>query len=282
MAHSKGLKSSIWAAAPSHAAYASYQIRTPTQDHSSRSNRARDNLPSSYSANSTNFSTTGAASSSTVSGTPSSNSTAFTTPSTSNGSPAAAALSPARTLHRLEQACLRLRWKSHDLEAAWTRCRHPQEFGFPPNIAEENFKIDFYEFYTWIENALVLIQRIFGIEINARSSAVNARNHAYHHNVLLALSDKQSPLHELLGKGEVNIALWKAKELRNRWKDAAEGNESTPLGMYDLTWILGRVLSGLEAGYEKAREVASSSEPAASGTEDWAWMVDDSMDWEGC
>jgi len=73
-----------------------------------------------------------------------------------------------------------------------------------------------------------------------------AAGHAYHHNVLKALEDEACPVYNALGKGEVNQALWKAKELRNRWKDASEGKETPPLKMYDLTWIVTEVLRGLE------------------------------------
>ncbi|KAJ3520094.1 hypothetical protein NM208_g13861 [Fusarium decemcellulare] len=97
-----------------------------------------------------------------------------------------------------------------------------------------------------------------------------------------------------MGKGEVNQALWKAKELRNRWKDAGEGKETPPLKMYDLTWIVGQVLVGLEIGYGMAvrhveQDMAQQQqqtggdvldETMGGGEDDeWEWMVEP-MDWE--
>ncbi|KAL6863416.1 hypothetical protein ACO1O0_003670 [Amphichorda felina] len=200
-----------------------------------------------------------------------------------------ASLAPAQSLHRLEQTCLRLRWKSLDLESSWARTSADAAaaLGFDVAVAERNFKLDFYEFYSWIEQALVLLQSIFGVEI---MSSGGGGRHAYHHNVLTALGDADNPLHGVLGQGDVNHALWKAKELRNRWKDAAgEGDVAAatpPTRMYDLRWILGQILSGLEAAYclarervyaEGAQEVHGEQERPGEG---WEWMVEEQMDWE--
>lgn len=125
----------------------------------------------------------------------------------------------------------------------------------------------------------------------SRSKRFNA-GHAYHHNVLKALEDEKCPVHGVLGKGQVIEALWKAKELRNRWKDAAQGKETPPLQMYDLVWIVGQILSGLEAAYDGVaagmveEERRGRDEKADGGmvelhVEDdmWEWMVEP-MDWE--
>ncbi|KFH42629.1 hypothetical protein ACRE_066280 [Hapsidospora chrysogenum ATCC 11550] len=217
----------------------------------------------------------------------------------SSSSRTTTSLAPVQALHRLEQTCLRLRWKSVDLERSWQRTS-PEEaaaHGFDAAVAERNFKLDFYEFYAWIEQALVLLQRIFGVEILSGGGGGKGGGgwHAYHHNVLTALGDVDNPLHEVLGMGDVNHALWKAKELRNRWKDAAgegEGASTTtpPTRMYDLRWILGQILSGLEAAYVLAREKVHGQEkgdvsPPGVGAEDrngegWEWMVEEQMDWE--
>lgn len=155
-------------------------------------------------------------------------------------------------------------------------------------VAEQNFKVDFYEFYAWIEQALVLLQRIFGVEIYSSAGDAGGGTHAYHHNVLKALSDLDNPLHSVLGKGEVNYALWKAKELRNRWKDAQAGEETPPLGMYDLSWIVVRILNGLEEAYGIARErvrpenlmwADEMNGEEQEQEEGWDWMVEP-MDWE--
>lgn len=208
----------------------------------------------------------------------------------------ASSLAPARALHRLEQTCLRLRWKSIDLDSSWRRV-DPEvaaSQGFDPDVAERNFKLDFYEFYTWIEQAIVLLQRIFGVEILAgrgRNGGGGGANHAYHHNVLTALGDADNALHGVLGRGEVYQALWKAKELRNRWKDEADAAaETPPIRMYHLQWIVGRILAGLEEAYAMARVVVQQHEAQGQGMqvvgteapqeESWDWMVEESMDWE--
>ncbi|CEJ92930.1 hypothetical protein VHEMI08556 [[Torrubiella] hemipterigena] len=200
--------------------------------------------------------------------------------------PTKGALGPTQALQRFEQACQRLRWKFIDLEASYQRALVPQPHQFTPDDAERNFKIDFHEFYVWIEQAVVLLLHVFSIEIPRTSflsdkdrRAGGSSSHAYHHNVLRCLDEVTNPLHEVLGKGDVNHALWKAKELRNRWKDAAEGRETPPLKMYDLRWIVRETLGGLEAAYTKAQQevalVGGGREEEAS----WDWMVDD-MDWE--
>lgn len=221
-----------------------------------------------------------------------------TTPSIPNSTPLgtrtsttlSAGLTPPQALHRFEQACQRLRWKFLDLEAAYKRALSPEQWAFTPEDAERNFKVDFYEFYAWIEQAIVLLLLVFSVTIprersySSRATADGASSsHAYHHNVLRALDEDGNPLHEVLGKGHVNQALWKAKELRNRWKDAAEGKETPPLKMYDLSWIVTEVLRGLEGGYAVARSTVAAEEIVVDDKEDggegWDWMVE-TMDWE--
>lgn len=197
-----------------------------------------------------------------------------------------AGLAPPQALHRFEQACQRLRWKFFDLEAAYKRALSPAAWAFTPEDAERNFKVDFYEFYAWIEQAIVLLLLVFGVTVpreRSRAGGGGSSTHAYHHNVLRALDEDTNPLHEVLGTGHVNQALWKAKELRNRWKDAAEGRETPPLKMYDLAWIVGEVLRGLEGGYTVARSMVATEEIVVDDEEDggegWDWMVEP-MDWE--
>ena len=237
-------------------------------------------------------------------------------PPTSTTTTTTAGLAPLQAFQRFEQACQRLRWKYVDLQSSYGRAMGPEEAGFTAADAERNFKVDFYEFYAWIEQALVLVLHVFGVAVprgggrggatgmptanGGGGSSSTSAAHAFHHNVLSALGGEAAgPLREALGTGETNQALWKAKELRNRWKDAAEGRETPPLKMYDLRWIVGTVLAGLEAAYvmaarrmaeEVEEEVAARAAAggvegetgmaaAAQGEEGWEWMVD-SMDWE--
>ncbi|KAJ4329124.1 hypothetical protein N0V84_000484 [Fusarium piperis] len=219
-------------------------------------------------------------------------------PSAAPNKPALASatrLTPAQAFLRFEQTCQRLRWKFLDLQTSYQRAMSPEEFGFTRGDAEQNFKVDFHEFYVWIEQAVVLLLLIFGITVSktprpedeiSRGNYVPA-GHAYHHNVLKALEDESCPVYSALGKGEVNQALWKAKELRNRWKDASEGKETPPLKMYDLTWIVTEVLQGLQVAYnitsshveqELAQQHETLNETTVADGE-WDWMVEP-MDWE--
>ncbi|KAL6799465.1 hypothetical protein GGI42DRAFT_327659 [Trichoderma sp. SZMC 28013] len=211
-------------------------------------------------------------------------------PSASSGAPSS--LSPLQAFHRFEQACQRLRWKYIDLESSYQRALSPQDYGFSTQDAEVNFKVDFHEFYVRIEQALVFVLLVFGITVPRGSGGPRSQAaHTYHHNVLKTLEEEENPLFEALGRGDVNHALWKAKELRNRWKDAAEGRETPPLKMYDLTWIVRQVLGGLEVSYgiaagriEQLRmegDGLAENGGAGGGAEDgdgWDWMVE--MDWE--
>ncbi|XP_044722206.1 fungal specific transcription factor [Hirsutella rhossiliensis] len=216
--------------------------------------------------------------------------------SLASASPQAQALARAQALKRFEQTCGRLRWKSIDLENAYNRANAPEAWAFAAADAERNFKVDFHEFYVWIEQAVVLLLKVFGTSVERGVGAAGngtttaASQHAYHHNVLRALDDAAHPLHGALGQGDVNHALWKAKELRNRWKDAAEGRETPPLKMYDLNWIVTEAMRGLEAAYDVAsarvRDDLAAAHVEASvvrqqqaAQDEWEWMVEP-MDWE--
>jgi hypothetical protein len=149
--------------------------------------------------------------------------------------------------------------------------------------------VDFHEFYVWIEQAIVLLLLVFDISIPQYRHGEG--KHRYHEDVIAALEDITCPLYEALGKGEVNMALRKAKELRNQWKHVSEGKETPPLKMYDLSWLVGQILAGLEVGYgvgAKKVEMDSQGRSWADDFDDemgmavddeWEWMVEP-MDWE--
>jgi hypothetical protein len=215
-------------------------------------------------------------------------------PSGSSSSAAISSLSPVQAFNRFEQACQRLRWKYIDLETSYQRAQAPQDYGFEVHDAEVNFKVDFHEFYVRIEQALVFVLLVFGINVPRGTGGPRSQAaHTYHHNVLKTLDEEDNPLRGALGGGDVYHALWKAKELRNRWKDAAEGRETPPLKMYDLTWIVGQILGGLEVAYGMAAarveqlkmEGNGHAENGAGGSngvddgDGWEWMVEP-MDWE--
>jgi hypothetical protein len=140
----------------------------------------------------------------------------------------------------------------------------------------------------------VLVLQVYGVTVPRGFGGPRGQaSHSYHHNVLLAFGEEENPLRSALGTGDVSSALWKAKELRNRWKDAAEG-ETTPLGMYDLSWIIGRIIEGLGVAYKMAAarveelkmeangngESDMEGHNGADGDSTWGWMMADPMDLE--
>lgn len=179
------------------------------------------------------------------------------------------------------------------------------------------FKLDFFEYYMLLERALVHLMGVFGVKITgafARSAAGTNGNghpaqsdHRFHANVLDALDDPRNPLHPVLGAGDARYALARAKELRNRWKNADEPDsvvvaapKARPLEDYDLERILESIFAGLEGAYVIAeryvagvRALAAERGAAVPGTNgagapdgggvaeeaQWEFMVD-AMDWE--
>ncbi|KAJ9133196.1 hypothetical protein NKR19_g9145 [Coniochaeta hoffmannii] len=202
--------------------------------------------------------------------------------------------------------------------------------------AELMFKIDFFEYYMLIERALVHLLGVFGITVSPSfSSSSHHRNggadappnggyhhshrHRYHANVLEALDNPDNPLHEALGSGDVRRQLWRAKDLRNRWKNVDDPNglggrngnykgaatESAPLESYDLEHILVIIFEGFDRAFAIAEQFVLTEmqrgrsqveggvdgqsggvvhmmdgfEPAASEEQEWEFIVE-AMDWE--
>ena len=202
--------------------------------------------------------------------------------------------------------------------------------------AELMFKIDFFEYYMLIERALVHLLGVFGITVSPsfggshqhRMNGADAPNgggyhhhhqHRYHANVLEALDNPDNPLHEALGSGDVRRQLWRAKDLRNRWKNVDDpdgggknGNykgaatESAPLESYDLEHILVIIFEGFDRAFATAEQFVLAEmqrgrsqaeggavdgqggsvvdlmegfEPATSEEQEWEFMVE-AMDWE--
>lgn len=167
-----------------------------------------------------------------------------------------------------------------------------------------------------IERALVHLMGVFGIKVTGLGdSAHNPSNgdgklqdrgvrmgvaqssHRYHANVLAALEKPDNPLHDVLGQGEIKKQLARAKELRNRWKnaDAAAGGDGkgytpAPLETYNLERILEAIFVGFDQAYVIAelyiRQLRGGSDPSAASSMDWDkeeedWgFIADAMDWE--
>ncbi|KAJ9134609.1 hypothetical protein NKR23_g10036 [Pleurostoma richardsiae] len=246
------------------------------------------------------------------------------------GTPSAAA-----ELMRYTKIVRRLKWKlpflAHGYHQATFQvdaCTEVERPQIEAQVAEAElmFKLDFFEYYMLIERALVHLLGVFGITISrdfaerhleamleeqkARQKAhqqqgrnghdtapvPSARSdHRYHANVLEALDNVENPLHEALGMGDVRRQLGRAKDLRNRWKNADDGVDparaaAAPLESYDLERILETIFEGFDRGYlvaeqfvleEQQRQAAAGMSEPSWDTEEqqWEFMVD-AMDWE--
>lgn len=228
-------------------------------------------------------------------------------------------------LARYSKIVRRMKWKLPFLDMAYQQATSgSSEHGTFSAEAELMFKLDFFEYYMLCERALVHLQSVFGIVIS-RGTVTDAKNlavdgsaktatHRFHANVLEALDKKENPLHEFLGTGDVRRQLAKAKDLRNRWKNADDGDtEATgrryrqaspaPLATYDLASILASIHGGLDRAFiftrnfvatetnETETEEPTSTKVSLSGTsainadsglreeDEWDFMVE-AMDWE--
>lgn len=244
-------------------------------------------------------------------------------------------------LSRYTRIVRRMKWKHPFLDQAYNLAT-----GAAPDVAEAElmFKIDFHEYYGMLERALVHLQLVFGIVISgqhrdigrltpasqrqglaAAAAAAAAEDrprryaHSYHANVLAALDDPANPLHGTLGSLDVRRALSRAKDLRNRWKNADEtagaatnGVSRTtvtvlpngkhvahlPLESYDLSNILSVVHEALDRAYLVADDyvrclLAQAAAGGGAGSDEqsladssetaeedqWEFFVD-AMDWE--
>ncbi|KAH8159137.1 hypothetical protein CIB48_g9108 [Xylaria polymorpha] len=223
--------------------------------------------------------------------------------------------SPEQQLSRFLKIVARLKWKIPFLEigygVALDRAGKPQQ---EIDANEIHFKLDFHEFYMLIERALVHLMGVYGIVIyaqldsnghgygisNGLQNDPNAfrdrsQQHRYHENVLLALDNPANPLHETLGRLEVRKQLARAKELRNRWKNADDDNSGrfmpAPLEAYNLKEILQVILLALEQAYFVTEQFVRQQNPGVNhnqpvstadwttDSDDWEFMVD-AMDWE--
>lgn len=229
---------------------------------------------------------------------------------------------PWAELARFMKIARRMRWKLPFLAYGYRAAT--ESANDERDEAELMFKLDFFEYYMLLERALVHLMGVFGVKVTgALGGGAHRRtagyqhqhsDHRFHANVLEALDDPRNPLHAVLGRDDTRYALARAKELRNRWKNADDPDAtaaaraasssssrlqqqqaSRPLGDYDLARIMETIFSGLEAAHGVAEQyvadvralgavggdVGMSSDPAAADDEaaQWEFMVD-AMDWE--
>ncbi|KAL1878062.1 hypothetical protein VTK73DRAFT_8197 [Phialemonium thermophilum] len=235
-------------------------------------------------------------------------------------------------LTRYTKIVRRLKWKLPYLADGYRKA--VDRVGVDPALvaeAELMFKLDFFEYYMLLERALVHLLGVFSIRVGSgpsscdnekskgssngssghRSSSPSPYRHRYHANVLEALDRHENPLYPILGIGEVRRQLSRAKDLRNRWKNAdgaAPNNRihsrhapppAAPLESYDLEGILSSIFAGFDRAFVVAEQFALgqkrvvSDERTGGGDmdmhdpinwtiteeEQWEFMVD-AMDWE--
>jgi hypothetical protein len=245
-----------------------------------------------------------------------------------------------RDLDRYVKLVARMKWKLPFLAEGY-RIATDRAGRAPDAVAanEIHFKIDFYEFYMHIERALVHLMGVFGIQVtglgepgNGGSGGGNGSNnnnnnnngnpgsirlrgtvsrsaasHRYHANVLAALDRPDNQLHEVLGQGEVRRQLARAKELRNRWKNADDKNDEleggggggvngatgttssnnaatrngyapAPLEAYNLE----KILEAIFAGFDRAHVIAemfvqrlNRSDASGAASVSWDSLIDE-------
>ncbi|KAK9425378.1 hypothetical protein SUNI508_13052 [Seiridium unicorne] len=228
-----------------------------------------------------------------------------------------ARISPERELDRYLKLVARLKWKLPFLAEGYRIATDRIGRNFEDVSANEiHFKIDFYEYYMHIERALVHLMAVFGIKITGLGDSLHSPSngygkaqdrgirmgvaqstHRFHANVLAALDKPDNPLHQVLGQGEVKKQLARAKDLRNRWKNAdgdsgsgEKGFTPAPLEAYNLEKILETIFAGFDQGHALAElyiqklrgnEVAGHANAMDWDREEEEWsFIADAMDWE--
>ncbi|KAF2495496.1 hypothetical protein BU16DRAFT_391067 [Lophium mytilinum] len=194
----------------------------------------------------------------------------------------------------------RLYWKAEGLLCSWNRALdaiklrsnehhdHPHSTLIDFALVEDGamvqsmFKVDFFEFYVLLERYIVLCLAILGVRVS-RKDLTAAKGpyhsgatptfgmHQFHANLLATLDELECPLHAALGQQDVRIYLGRAKDYRNRWKDADEldgGPDATDsqggrITLEDLK--LGTMLKTILAGLEQASLVVKDRQPGHTG-----------------
>ncbi|KAF9696640.1 hypothetical protein EKO04_005721 [Ascochyta lentis] len=149
----------------------------------------------------------------------------------------------------------RLQWKAELLMVSYFKAMEVLQAGDQQNGHNESqkalarqvesmFKIDFFEFYSFLERYIIFCLTTLGVSVSAAAPRNNVNalryitnpdlhrtrplaSHAFHANLLEALDDETCPLHGSLGAQDVRIQLGMAKDYRNAWKDADEKEVTT-------------------------------------------------------
>ena len=189
----------------------------------------------------------------------------------------------------------RLRWKAELLMVSYFKAMEVLQSSDQQNgnceshttlsrQAESMFKIDFFEFYTFLERYITVCLATLGVSVSASAPRENVNalryitnpnlhrtrplaTHAFHANLLEALDDEKCPLHNSLGTQDVRIQLGLAKDYRNAWKDADEkettntwnaGNGASPKNVKLPDLALETMLRTLIIGCGHAHDVVQA------------------------
>lgn len=153
---------------------------------------------------------------------------------------------------KAEKLMDRLRWKAEVLcgsyDKAINNLQASELHDGPENEfkkkAESMFKLDFFEFYTFLERYLTHCLASVGVSVSGNLPRENFNalryitnpdlhrtrplaTHAFHANLLEALDDEKCPLHPAFGTQAARIQLSLAKDYRNAWKEADGKRGST-------------------------------------------------------
>ncbi|KAK1770685.1 hypothetical protein QBC33DRAFT_567112 [Phialemonium atrogriseum] len=245
-------------------------------------------------------------------------------------------------LARYTKIVRRLKWKLPHLASGYQKSVNRVGCD-PAEVAEAElmFKLDFFEYYMLLERALVHLLGVFAINVSPSPRLANSRwndgngpannnpdqqqqqqqqpggnigpatrpqryQHRYHAKVLEALEDPANPLRSALGTGEARRQLGRAKDLRNRWKDAdggdgngaagGNGKMPAPLESYDIERILTAIFDGFDQAFVIAERFVRGGgggggvvvdgdmdmydgDWTVTEEEQWEFMVE-AMDWE--
>ncbi|KAF1931931.1 uncharacterized protein M421DRAFT_98964 [Didymella exigua CBS 183.55] len=189
----------------------------------------------------------------------------------------------------------RLRWKAELLMVSYFKAMeilqsfeqhngHDESHRGLARQAESMFKIDFFEFYTFLERFITICLAAVGVSVSGSVPLENFNalryitnpdlhrtrpqaSHAFHANLLEALDDEKCPLHSSLGTQDARIQLGLAKDYRNAWKDADE-QDGTTNGYTDngvatknvklASFELGAMLRTLIIGCQHANDVVQA------------------------
>ncbi|KAK4044903.1 hypothetical protein C8A01DRAFT_31090 [Parachaetomium inaequale] len=245
-------------------------------------------------------------------------------------------------LARYTKIIRRLQWKLPFLAQGYHAAAVARVGADPAAVSEAElmFKLDFFEYYMLIERALVHLLGVFGVDVprggghghfsqqrdahtpghhtfdegtggnNNNKKGLGAsvwrdggRHHRYHANVLAALDRAENPLHGTLGSGEVRAQLGRAKDLRNRWKTAADDEPdgldhsrerspakgavpggrprkmAAPLDSYRLEHMLEVIFLGFDEAFKIAEAYVRSGLEWAAGDADMLGEDGRVMDW---